>query len=262
MNPAGPFGDPQPIVGAHGGAIVPETLNPSLPNEAEHGFHEGTSVRKRNGVYYLVYADISRGRPTALGYATADSPLGPYTKRGIIVDNTGCDPETWNNHGSIAEVPMTTGGVEGPLSARRFMDASRACLVRGGLYAAPIRSPELPGDASTLAARSEPPYEVLSRISSDSAACYRFSDFDDETRFSCLASSATYGGTVEIRVDAPDGDLLGSCDVPRTGDWTRFVRVDCEVRPVSGVHELWLVFRTGHGRSPGRLVDVLGFWFA
>ena len=331
-DPGGPFGDPQPIAGAHGDAIDPaafidddgtpylfwgqfhargarlrddltaidpETLNPNLIDEAEHGFHEGASVRKRNGVYYLVYADISRGRPTALGYATADSPLGPYTKRGIIVDNIGCDPETWNNHGSIApvdgrwyvfyhrssqnsrfnrrlciepiefnadgsipEVPMTTGGVEGPLAPGRFMDASRACLVHGGLYAAPVRAPSLPQAVPVLTAPPEPPHEVLTHITDDSAACYRYYDFGDETRFSCLASSATYGGTIEIRIDAPDGDLLGSCTVPRTGDWARFVRVDCEVRPVSGVHELWLVFRPGRGRSPGRLMDVLGFWFS
>jgi arabinoxylan arabinofuranohydrolase len=38
-----------------------------------------------------------------LGYATADSPLGPFTYRGILIDNDGCDPESWNNHGSIEE---------------------------------------------------------------------------------------------------------------------------------------------------------------
>ncbi|MBN2501571.1 MAG: family 43 glycosylhydrolase, partial [Anaerolineales bacterium] len=59
-------------------AIRPETLHTSLLNEAEHGFHEGASIRKRDGIYYMVYADISRGRPTCLGYATARAPLGPY----------------------------------------------------------------------------------------------------------------------------------------------------------------------------------------
>ena len=75
-----------------------------LLTEQEHGFHEGSSMRKINGLYYAVFADSHRGKPTALGYATSESPLGPFEYRGIIIDNDGCDPETWNNHGSIEQV--------------------------------------------------------------------------------------------------------------------------------------------------------------
>ena len=79
------------------------TKVPNLVTEEEHGFHEGASMRKIGDTYYLVYSDMERGRPTALGYATSKSPLGPFTYGGIIVDNAGCDPVTWNNHGSIEE---------------------------------------------------------------------------------------------------------------------------------------------------------------
>ena len=48
-------------------------------------------------------AIISRGRATCLDYATSISPLGPFEKGGILIDNTGCDPQSWNNHGSINE---------------------------------------------------------------------------------------------------------------------------------------------------------------
>lgn len=58
-------------------------------------------MRKIGDTYYCVFADTHRGKPTALGYAMSKSPLGPFTYRGIIVDNDGCDPESWNNHGSI-----------------------------------------------------------------------------------------------------------------------------------------------------------------
>jgi len=78
-------------------------LHTNLLNEAEHGSYEGASIRKRNGIYYLVYADISRRRPTCLDYAANQSPLDPFNKRGIIIDNIGCNPETWNTHCSIAE---------------------------------------------------------------------------------------------------------------------------------------------------------------
>jgi arabinoxylan arabinofuranohydrolase len=87
-------------------SIDPATLNTAIITEAGHGFHEGACIRKRNGIYYLVYTDISRGRATCLAYATSSAPLGPYVKRGIIIDNTGCDPQSWNNHGSIAQFPV------------------------------------------------------------------------------------------------------------------------------------------------------------
>lgn len=81
------------------GSIVEGVLT-----EDTHHFHEGSSMRKRNGIYYYVFADTSRGKPTSLGYATGDSPLGPFTYRGVIIDNAACDPGSWNIHGSIEEV--------------------------------------------------------------------------------------------------------------------------------------------------------------
>ncbi|MDA1044276.1 MAG: family 43 glycosylhydrolase, partial [Verrucomicrobia bacterium] len=134
--PYGPFKNAVPVEGAHGDGIDPAVLVDDdgqayyywgqfrcraarlLPNmsaldmatrvdnlidEASHGFHEGASMRKRNGVYYLIYSDISRGKPTCLSYATSRSPLGPFKKGGVIIDNADCDVASWNNHGSIVE---------------------------------------------------------------------------------------------------------------------------------------------------------------
>ena len=81
--------------------VKEDTIVKNLLTEKEHGFHEGSSMRKIGGTYYYIFTDTHRGKATSLGYATAKSPLGPFVYRGIIVDNDGCDPETWNNHGSI-----------------------------------------------------------------------------------------------------------------------------------------------------------------
>ena len=52
---------------------------------------------KRNGIYYFIYADMSRAnRPTSIGYSTSKSPFGPFKYGGVIVDNSYCDPSTWN----------------------------------------------------------------------------------------------------------------------------------------------------------------------
>lgn len=73
----------------------------NLITEEEHFFHEGSSMRKIGDTYYLVYSNIEHGKPTSLGYSTSKSPLGPFTYRGVIIDNAPCDPASWNNHGSI-----------------------------------------------------------------------------------------------------------------------------------------------------------------
>jgi len=61
-------------------------------------FHEGTWVFKRNGIYYLTYAD-NNPKENQLRYATSSSPLGPWEYKGVFLGMTGCD----TNHGSVVE---------------------------------------------------------------------------------------------------------------------------------------------------------------
>ena len=319
-SPAGPFRNSRPLSGADGdsidpaifkdddgqiyyfwgqfelrgakltddlGAIDAGTLKADLLTEAEHGFHEGASVRKRGDTYYLVYTDISRGRATSLGYATSSSPLGPYTKRGIIIDNTGCDAETWNNHGSIEafegqwyvfyhrssqasrysrrccveriffnedgtidEVEMTTEGAGLPLGATDWIKAYRACLLGGS-----VRSLSLFPD------ESQPVYdEVLSVIEDGDYAAYKFVEFDSElTSFHVIAASASSGGIIEARLDSPTGRLIAECSVTTTGGWNQWQEFSVSLnQSVAGRHPLFLIFR---GKW-GRLFDLDSFWFS
>ena len=130
-------------------------------------------MRKRNGIYYYVYAQggrHGRGCCACLAYATGRSPLGPFTYQGVIIDNFGSGPNLVNNHGCIAEingrwyvfyhrpthgtgtmrqacvepitfnadgtipeVEMTTQGIGGPINPLERMDAARACLTSGNV---------------------------------------------------------------------------------------------------------------------------------
>ncbi len=66
-------------------------------------YHEGPWLFKRNGTYYLMYADNhhEKGQPqrNRMKYATSNTPLGPWTNRGIVLGPTDCD----TSHGSIVE---------------------------------------------------------------------------------------------------------------------------------------------------------------
>jgi Glycosyl hydrolases family 43/Carbohydrate binding module (family 6) len=297
--------------------VQPETLCTDLITEAGHGFHEGASIRKRNGLYYLVYTDISRGRPTCMSYATSRSPLGPFTKGGVIIDNTGCDRETWNNHGSIAifagrsgsvkpkvtddllraggqwyvfyhrssqasqfnrrvcvepihfntdgsidEVEMTTQGLTGPLPAVQRIEAWRACLLHGQVHTA--------ADGPT---ESDPVVrERLTLIHHNDWAAYKCIDFEAKPvdTFYVRAASLAYGGLIEIHLDQPDGELIGTCEVHRTGGWQKWATFSCPVREAKGVRAVYLVCKGREGRLSEqarrfdleRLFDLESFWFA
>ena len=57
------------------------------------------------------------------------------------------------------------------------------------------------------------------------------------------AASATSGGIIEIRLDAPDGELLGTCSVANTGGWQSWTSYATRIKPLGGVRTLCLVFR-------------------
>ena len=79
-----------------------EIAAPLRKMEGLKDFHEATWVHKRNGIYYLSYADnySMNGRgANRMHYATSKSPLGPWTYQGILLEPTGCD----TSHGSICQ---------------------------------------------------------------------------------------------------------------------------------------------------------------
>ena len=186
------------------------TLRDSIVTERDHHFHEGSYVVKRGPYYYFLFADISRrGRPTSLGYAMSTQPLGPYEYKGIIIDNYGCDPETWNNHGSLVEykgqwyvlyhrsthgsrtmrkaciepitfnadgtineVEMTSQGAAPPLDAFARTDAFRACLMHGAAIGVSPEAPPQPspkGEGVLLAVAPPSPFLSPLRYASKEA---------------------------------------------------------------------------------------------
>lgn len=237
----------------------------------EAAFHEGSSIRKINGKYYLVFADESRaGRPTCLGYAIGDSPLGPFVYQGIIIDNAGSDPAVWNNHGSIEpfngqwyvfyhrsthnsqkmrkvcvepitihadgtidEVEMTSQGAGPPLNAFDRIDAERACLLSGNVRIAGLPTTDLPE-------------EGLTQIKSGDQAVFKYIDFGDgANRVEIKTTGISAGGAIEIVLDQPDAKPVGRCRIA-ADDNTHNYRVDsCTIEKVTGVHAVYLKFGGG-----------------
>ncbi len=214
--------------------IDPATVHNNIINEGGHNFHEGIQLTKRNGIYYLVFADIGRRRtPTCIGYATSDKPFGPYVYRGVIIDNYGCDAQSWNNHGGIfeynghwyvlyhrstngtrylrkacmepiafdengfiAEVEMTSNGAGPELDPYRDTPARIACVLSGKAH------------IKTLTDK----HERLSGLNAGDTATWRYFNFSRAPKELVMRIIPKVGGFVELR-DAK-GASYGIAKVP------------------------------------------------
>jgi len=88
---------------------------------------------------------------------------------------------------------------------------------------------------------------------------YEGLDFGPKSsRIEFRVASATGGGIIEIRLDAPDGELLGTCTVPHTGGWQAWSSFEGEIKPVKGTKTLYLVFRSPRPTD----APAVGLWFS
>lgn len=70
-------------------------------------------------------------------------------------------------------------------------------------------------------------------------------------------ASNNNGGQIEVRLNNPNGTLIGTVTVPGTGGWQSWVTRSAPVSSVTGVHTLFLKFTGG----TGNLFNVLWFKF-
>ncbi|WP_433789262.1 family 43 glycosylhydrolase [Actinoplanes sp. CA-252034] len=72
------------------------------------GYNEAPFVIKRNGVYYLMWSENdTRSEDYRVAYATGTSPLGPWTKRGVILQKRLDLGIKGTGHHSVVQAPGT-----------------------------------------------------------------------------------------------------------------------------------------------------------
>lgn len=93
-------------MGLHMAKLKPNMMElasePQLVEGLPEGFKEGPFVFERNRKYYFTFPWVREKDGTeTLAYAMADHPMGPFTFKGIIMDES--PTKCWTNHHSIVE---------------------------------------------------------------------------------------------------------------------------------------------------------------
>jgi arabinoxylan arabinofuranohydrolase len=82
-------------------------------------------------------------------------------------------------------------------------------------------------------------------------------DFGDgASEFYASLSSDSEGAVIELRLDQPDGLLIGNLNVPSTGGWDQWSKFKAEVTGAEGVHDLYFIYR---GKTDQKLL-MLDYW--
>ncbi len=227
------------------------------------GLKEGPFVFKRQGKYYLTYPHVEK-KTERLEYAISDSPWGPFTVAGVIMDET---PECWTNQESIIEFKNQWYLFYHHNDLSPNFDKNRAVRIDSLFFNddGSIRkvAPTLRGVGVTEASReiqidrysakSERgvTIEFLDTVNTfggwksvlDTAGAwiqYNSVDFGKSPlRSVSVRVRSTTGGSLQIRQDKPDGSLLAHVAVPKGQEW-RVVKSDLSnVQP--GIHNLFVL---------------------
>ncbi len=229
-------------------------------------FEEAPWVYRRGERYYMLYASDPN---ESLHYATSPGPEGPWSYGGKLMDPTGSsgsnhpaainfrgrdylfyhtgelpgggdfnravciEPFVYGTDGSIPPIPKTRGGVTEP-AAR--LDPYRRTEAETLAWSEGVRIAEEKGGRVYISAIHDGDYLMVRAV-----------DFGDRgaATFEAGVASRYLGGSIELRLDTRDGDLLGTLNVPYLGEWDDFRPLAAEVAGVVGVHDLYLVFRGG-----------------
>jgi len=75
-------------------------------------------------------------------------------------------------------------------------------------------------------------------------------DLTDVKSINARLASVYEDGYIEVRLDAADGELIGTIDVPYTGNWQSYETVSAHIADVTGLYDVYLVYQTKESPHP------------
>ena len=172
-------------------------------------YEEAPWLYKRKGAYYLFYA--GGPIPEHLAYATSDSPEGPWKYGGTVMAKEGVEK-----------------GLK-PLCPYRKVEAETMA------WSKRMKSDYNPQVGVFVTALRNGSYTRVRDV-----------DFGEKAPSRILARlSTTHNADIvmEVRLDRLEGKVLAELKVPRTGGSDRWKLVEKQIPQVTGVHDLYFIFK-------------------
>lgn len=237
-------------------------------------FFEAAWVFKRNGKYYFSYSTTPKAQ-MRIDYMTSDNPTNGFTYRGIVAGQPPVNDN--NNHAAQFEfkgrwyhvyhnrVVAKQAGI--PTAFRRNLaieefafDAAgtiqKVTFTTNGVAQIGHLNPYDRVEGETFNAQSGVETEPcsaggmnLTDLNNGDWVRVVGVDFGSQgaKQFTARVASAESAGSIELRLGALDGKLIGTCQVEGTGGWQVWKEVSSTVTGATGVQDLYLRFTGGAG---------------
>lgn len=252
---------------SYSGNIVQTDMSSGFGNGGST-YTEGPWFYRRGDLYYLLYA--AAGIPEEIGYSTSTSPTGPWTYRGVIMAKNQTDL-AFTNHCGVVDYKghsyffyhnqaINHNGFNRSTCVEEFTynaDGSIPSIkpTKEGPKAIGYVNPYKRVEGETMA------YEEGLKIQENSVCsnkiCLGFVTKNSFTKVANVnfgeniatslklnASCNSDGGKVEFHLDSKTGEIIATVDITPTGDWNTFKEFEAKVSEVSGIHDLYIVFKS------------------
>lgn len=244
-------------------------------------YQEGPWAYKRNGHYYMAYA--STCCPEGIGYAMSNSPTGPWTYKGMIMDG---DKRSSGNHPGIIDYKGQSYvfGFNYEIMKRtvsKHNERRSVCVEKisytddGSIQQLPFWSttgvkqlstinPYTKTEAETIAFsegvhtgaatewEKDSPWnkgkKIADRLFVTSIHHGDYTkvqgvDFSGGVSSVQVSVAALYGGKIEIHTDKIDGPLISTISITDTAEGDVWKTIAAPVKNTKGVHDLFFVFK-------------------
>lgn len=231
-------------------------------------YQEGPWMFKRNGIYYMGYS--TKCCPEGLGYAMAPTPLGPWISMDYIMEPTprsngnhigvidykgkwyafgfnydilrltekehmerrsvGTFPLNFNSDGTIQKSPFFD---EAPVQQIESFNPFRRVEAEYIAWGYGLKTKERSRGDLYVTNVNDGEYILIKGV-----------DFKDAKTIGFTANAASvHGGKIEVRIDSPKGQKLGTANIGKTEGQENFKNFTATLVGPKGVHDLYLVFR-------------------
>jgi hypothetical protein len=235
-----------------------------VPAERKTLYEEGPWLYKRQGIYYMFFA--GGPVPEHLGYSTGPTATGPWTYRGVVMPTQG---RSFTNHPGVIDYKGKTylfyhnGDLPGGGGFTRSVCVDELKFEADGSVRKMDMTKEGPKPVGTLNpyARVEAEtiawaYGVETERNPDGGM--NVTDIEDgdaikvrnvrfgaagASKFRARVGAAGEAGAIEVRLDAKDGPLVGTLQIPASGSKSGWQELSTAIRNCKGIRDLYFVFR-------------------